>query len=112
MVTSYKIATHWLHNNLILCNTIAEIDQSIWDNCRFDMFNEHDEPIDIYQYYLTDCSESDVEYLEEHFGLLFTYSDELGLYVLCVNHWGTSWDYVDVDTDLEYAADEYRKSRK
>jgi hypothetical protein len=27
-------------------------------------------------------------------GLLFTYSDLLDCDVLCVDHWGTSWDYV------------------
>lgn len=49
---------------------------------------------EIFQWRLTDCSESDVEYLERRFGLLFTYSNLLGLYVLCVDHWGTSLDCV------------------
>ena len=108
-LTNYFIAVHWLHNSLILCNGIVEVDPSVYDNMRFDLYNEYDEPKDIYQWYLTDCSQSDVEYLEKHFGLLFTYSETLDLFVLCVDHWGTPWKGVAVDTDLEYAAEEAQK---
>ena len=97
--TNYTTAVNWLHNSLILYNEITKIDDSIWDNCRFN-FDEID---DIYQFYLTDCTESDVQYLESHFGLLFTYSGLLDLFVLCVDHYGTRWDCVDCYTDLETA---------
>lgn len=106
--TNYKTAANWLHNSLILCNNIVEIDPSIWDNVRFNSIyqdidgTEHDR--DIYQYFLTDCSESEVEFLEDHFGLLFTFSDLLDVYVLCVDHFGTPWSGVDVYTDIENAA--------
>lgn len=53
---------------------------------------------EIFQWLITDCSESDVQYLRETFGLLFTYSDLLDCYILCVTHWGTGWDYVDWTT--------------
>ena len=66
---------------------------------------------EIFQWFLTDCSQNDVEYLEEHFGLLFTFSDVLDLYVLCVDHFGTSWKYVHCDTDLECAAREEGQDR-
>lgn len=82
---SYSDAVKRFNNNLILCNNIPEIDLTIYDNMRFPA-------IDIYQWYITDCSETDVEYLERWYGLLFTYSEMLDCYVLCVNHWGTSWD--------------------
>lgn len=105
--TNYFIATHWLNGNLIMCNNIGEIDPSIWDNCRFSLWEEDEDgnerETEIFQYFLTSYSESEVEFLEEHFGLLFTYSELLDLYILCVDHWGTSWDYVTVDTDLENA---------
>lgn len=42
--TDYKTAVHWLHNSLIMCNNITDVD-----------------------------------------------------------HWGTAWDYVPCDTDLENA---------
>ena len=54
---------------------------------------------EIFQWFVTDCSEFDVNYLREHFGLLFTYSNLLECYVLCVDHYGTSWDYVEWTTD-------------
>lgn len=88
--TTYLKAVDWCHNHRVLCNNIAEKDPSVYDNARFSW----DEDTEIYQWYLTDCSEWDVEYLEKRFGLLFTYSDLLDVYVLCVDHWGTSWDYV------------------
>ncbi len=128
-VTNYYVAAHWLHNSLILCNDIVNIDQSVFDNLRFPFWQYEDEDgniydnesdydgdgelyekeTEIYQWFLTDCSESDVEYLEEHFGLLFTYSDMLDLYVLCVDHFGTMWKGVRVETDLEYAAEIAKK---
>ena len=122
--TNYGVAVNWLNNNFILCNEIQNLDQSIFDNARFGFFYYTDEDgnqyesesdyegeeelnensRDIFQYYLTDCSESDVDFLEETFpGLLFTYSDLLGLYVLCVDHYGTNWYYVGTDTTLENA---------
>lgn len=97
--TNYKKAVKWLNNSLILCNDIPVIDESVYDNIRFELEGE----IEIYQWFLTDCSESDVEFLEQHFGLKFTFSDALDLYVLCVDHYGTSWDYVYWTTDLEQA---------
>lgn len=106
--TNYKTAANWLHNALILCNNISEIDPSIWDNTRFDSYYEDEDGEEhckeIYQYFLTDCSVWDVEFLEKHFGLLFTYSDLLDVYVLCVDHFGTPWSGVDVYTDIENAA--------
>ncbi len=114
-MTNYEVAVHWLHSSLILCNEITEVDESVLYNQRFSSFaNEEGEDCDeenegayerdIFQWYLTDCSQSDVEFLEEHFGLLFSYSDKLDLFVLCVDHYGTRWSYVECDTDLERAA--------
>ena len=115
-MTNYDVAVHWLNTALILCNNIINIDDSIWDNNRFSKFydsetgedcDEEDENAcerDIYQWYLTDCGENEVEWLEEHFGLLFTYSDLLDVWVLCVDHFGTRWSYVECETDLEQAA--------
>ncbi len=101
--TNYDVAVHWCGNHYILCNSIGEIDQSVYGNMRFNVFDEEENPIEIYQWFLSDCSESDVAYLEEQFGLQFTYSEMLGLYILCVTHCGTSWDYVYWTTFNKYA---------
>ena len=93
--TTYAEAVNWLHNSYVLCNNIVDVDESIWDNMRFSLYDEETETeTEIFQYYITDASESDVEYLEKNFGLLFTYSDKLDCFILCVNHFGTSWNYV------------------
>ena len=92
--TTYSEAVKWLNNSLVLCNNITEVDPSIYENMYFDYFDENDEPIDIYQWYITDCNQSDVKYLTKYFDLKFAYSDLLDCYILCVDHCGTSWNYV------------------
>ena len=93
--TTYSEAVNWLGNSYILCNNIPEIDQSIYENMRFSDYDEETESYtEIFQWFLTDANESDVEYLEKHFGLLFTYSDMLDCFILCVDHLGTNWNYV------------------
>ena len=99
-ISNYYDAVHYFHNSFILCNNIAEIDPSVYDNIRFSLEDEDGYPVDIYQWFLTDCSELDVEYLEKRFNLLFTYSDTLEVFILCVDHYGTSWRGVSV-TDNE-----------
>ena len=99
--TTYEIATKWLDMNLILCNNICEIDQSVYDNFRFE-FDEND---DIYQWFLTDLPESTVKWMEKNFDLKFTYSELLDCFVLCVDHCGTRWSSVECgcsDELLEY----------
>lgn len=86
---SYKNAVKYFDNALILCNNITEIDEYLWENC--DLCNTDEA---FFQYFLTDCSQGDAERLHQWFGLNLLYSGKLGLYILCVEHWGTSWDYV------------------
>ena len=109
--TTYRIATKWLSNNYILANNIAE-EEGFFDECRFDLYDEDNNFIEIYQYYITDASLDDVEYLEKNFGLKFSYSNKLECFVLCVDHWGTGWDYVsceiseellEINPELEYS---------
>ena len=109
--TTYRIATKWLSNNYILANNIAE-EEGFFDECRFDLYDEDNNFIEIYQYYITDASLDDVEYLEKNFGLKFSYSNKLDCFVLCVDHWGTGWDYVsceiseellEINPELEYS---------
>lgn len=94
--TNYLKAVEWLHNNYILCN---EIINKFELEYRFNLYDEDtEEYVEIYQYFLTDCTERDVKFLEKSFSdMYFAYCNELDLYVLCVTHYGTSWDYVAVD---------------
>lgn len=89
--TTYDIAVNFLHNHYILCNNVTNINHDGLDlDCRFELEDNEE----IYQFYLTDCSEADVEFLERTFNLKFAYSESLDLFVLCVDHFGTSWNYV------------------
>lgn len=100
--TTYKKAVHWLHNNLILCNNIIEIDPSVLENARWDWYDEDDNYTEIFQWYITDCSDSDIEFFNEYFpSLLFAYSTMLDCWILAVDHYGTSWDSVPCETNLE-----------
>ena len=93
--TTYNKAVKFLGNDLVLCNNIVDIDDCL--DFRFSLEDEDGNQVDIFQYFLTDCSEDDVEFLEKTFNLLFAYSEKLDLFVLCVNHYGTSWDYVSIE---------------
>ena len=94
---SYADAVKWFNNSLVLCNNIAEVDPSIYDNMSFDLEGEDGYYREIMQWFITDCNSEDVRCLSDWFGLLFTYSELLDCYILCVDHWGTSWDSVRVD---------------
>ena len=109
--TTYSIAINWLRPSLVLCNNIAEIDNSVYDNARFSFYDEETET-EIFQWYLTNLSLDDVEWIEKNFpDLKFTYSDLLDCFVLCVDHYGTNWEYVatsisddllKINPDIEY----------
>lgn len=86
---SYKNAVEYMHNNFILCNNITEIDEYLFENC--ELCNTDEE---FYQYFLTDCTKDDAERLHKWFGLNFLYSEKLEMFVLCVEHFGTSWSSV------------------
>lgn len=107
MYTDYYTAVNWCNNHRVMCNNIAEIDPSVYDNARFAWYDEETEAdTEIFQWFITDCSEDDVNFLESRFpGLLFTYSDLLDCFVLCVDHFGTMWKGVAIETTLEYAAE-------
>lgn len=103
--TNYGVAVNWLGNSYVLCNNITEVDETVFENCRFSLYDEETETEkEIFQWFLTDATEENVQYLEDHFGLLFSYSEKLDCFILCVDHFGTNWYYVSCDTDLEGAA--------
>lgn len=95
--TSYLKAVNWCHNSFIYCGKLYEIDP--YFELPMSLWNEEDEQFEeVYQFFLTDCNDRDVKFLTEHFsGIHFGYSDVLDMYILCVIHYGTGWDYVPVD---------------
>lgn len=54
---------------------------------------------EIFQYYIID--ENGAEILKDYTDEIVMYNAELDMYVWCVTHWGTSWDYVLTDIPCE-----------
>lgn len=114
--TTYAVAASWGGCETILCNNVAYIDENLFDETigyepiSYEDEDEEEEGYEedrypeIYQFYLTNCSEDYCRFLNEHFGLMFAYSEILDLWVLLVDHCGTSWDYVEIETDLATAS--------
>lgn len=103
-MTNYLVAVNWLGNSRVMCNNIPKVDPSVWDNMRFSLELEDGYTRDIFMWYITDCDDREVEFLEKNFGLLFTYSDLLERWILCVDHYGTNWGWVECETTIAEAA--------
>ena len=100
---SYKTIISKCVDDLVLCNKIAKIDESIYNNMEG---LEEDEVI--YQFFLCNINECNKEYLLDC-GFVLSYSDLLDCDVLCVDHFGTAWDYVLTDVRL---FDTYRELKE
>lgn len=98
---SYRRIIERYISDFVLCLKINEVDEFVWENMQNVDFDS-DEEICIYQYYLCNLSDFERETLLEY-GIILSYSNVLDLDILCVDHLGTSWDYVM--TDIEWSTD-------
>lgn len=89
---SYRRLIDRYIDDLVLCNNIVNIDNTVFENME-NIDVDDDDEIEIYQYYLCNLSEFEREKLIEY-GVSLSYSELLDCDVLLVTHWGTSWDYV------------------
>ena len=125
---SYRTIVERFIGDIVLCNNIVDVDSSVYDNLEIETkyYNENDEEItedeyfendnaycddsvpEIYQFYLCNVSEWAAKELKE-MEIILSYSDKLGCDVLCVDHWGTSWDYVLTDVKLLDSYEELKK---
>lgn len=109
---SYRTIVDTFIGDVLLCNNICEVDESVYCDAEFDYEDEDGNYIDIYQWFLCSVDEWTKNELKKY-GLLFSYSNVLDLDVLCVDHFGTSWDYVLTDCpifDTWEELEEYNKS--
>jgi DNA repair exonuclease SbcCD ATPase subunit len=60
---------------------------------------------DIYQYFI--ISDNGAEILKNWTDEIVMYNEELDMYVWCVTHYGTSWDYVLTDIELNCGEEAY-----
>ena len=90
---SYKRIIDRYISDLVLSNEVANLEpyEELYDN----MQNGY-EDMEIYQYYVCNLTEFEKEKLLEY-GIILSYSNVLDVDVLCVDHFGTSWDYVMTD---------------
>lgn len=89
-----RVGDIWLFNNAL---ELSNYKYSFKLNSDYD--EETGENIDIYQYYLIDTNDYRLEKLRD-IGckdLIIAWSDKLENYILFVDHYGTSWDYVLTD---------------
>ena len=105
---SYRTIVEHYIGDIVLCNNIINIDESIWNNLQNGYDEDTEEYVEIYQYYLCNISEWDRKELLE-MGIVLSYSDMLECDVLCVDHYGTSWDYVLTDVKLFDSYEELEK---
>lgn len=95
---SYQRVVKRYIGDLVLCNNIENLDESIFDNAS-NLYNEETEEYEeIYQYYLCNIGEWEKEQLMKA-GIIISYSNMLDCDILMVDHFGTSWDYVMTDVD-------------
>ena len=97
---SYKTLVDRFVGNRVLCNNIVDIDETIWENVVVgNLYNEEtEEYVEIFQYFVCNLTYWEVETLREltqnNNDIIIAYSNVLDCYVLMVDHFGTSWDYV------------------
>lgn len=92
---SYATLCKLCFTDMILCNDLPSFDDSIYDNIEYVPDEEEGDDWefpDIYQFYIVNTDSYFFEEYKENF--LMSYSEKLGLYILCVDHLGTSWKYV------------------
>lgn len=104
---SYSTLINRFIDNIILCNNILTTDYSLFDNI---VVGEIGEDTEIYQAYIIDIANYNIEYLQENLentnDIIIAYSDMLDCFVLLVDHFGTSWDYMSTDIKLTDNLDE------
>ena len=114
--TSVMEAVDWKQQS-ILCNNILEIEPELfWTDDRFidepmtedefeadeeekQYYETYDSYLDayeenrfqVYQWFITDLTESEARFKYETFGLEYYYSEKLECYIMPVYHLGTSW---------------------
>lgn len=100
---SYKRLINRISNNIWLFNNAPKLSEYDFE---FEIGNDYDEEtdefIEFYQYYLIDINPYMIEKLQKLKckDIVIAWSEKLEEYVLMVDHFGTSWDYVL--TDIEY----------
>lgn len=99
---SFQKAIQWLNGNYIQVPSKVELlDKDVFALVQLRSEDE------ICQYYMVDWTQSEVEYMQNCFTGFnaIAYSDVLDMYILGIDHCGTSWNYVEVEVTNEDLAE-------
>lgn len=90
--TLYKIlGGPILNNHIRIATRYTEMD-------KWELVLGEDSREDIYQEYI--ISDAAFDFLKRYTDEIVYYNEELEVYLWCVTHFGTSWDYVLTDIEL------------
>ena len=95
----YKSAIEWCGNKYVPFDNAGEVDRHLWEfgnrKGPWEVDVDGSEP-EVFQMMIFDCSDDDVEFLHKRFpDLLFIHGVDIDAWFLCVDHFGTAWDYVN-----------------
>lgn len=110
----YEISSYGLENgfvdyrtfaralgNVVLCNEIPNLLTK--SGCEIELVNydyDSESPIEIYQFYIIDATDTNFDLLQEA-GEIYFFEPEFDILVWCVTHYGTSWDYVLTNIEIK-----------
>lgn len=97
---SYKRLVERYFNNMILCNNIVNNYEDLEIVAGSDYDEEEGTYKDIYQYFIVDGCFNDeaLQKVGKELGVVY-YNSNLDIYILGVDHLGTSWNYVLTDIE-------------
>lgn len=104
-----KISAYGVQNRRVDYRTLSQAFDSVLNNNivsvgQWDLYcgketDEDGEPYEVYQYFI--ISKEGAEILRGWTDEIVYYNDELDMYLWCITHYGTSWDYVLTDIKIE-----------
>ena len=107
---SYKRLVDYLFSDMILCNDIWKVMEQNGEYLEEYLFagtdykEEYEEYKEIYQYFIVGLNSYSYDFIQKYLkdseDIILFYYEPLDIYILGVDHFGTSWDYVL--TDIEY----------
>ena len=92
-IKTYKDFLDFTNGDIILCNNI-EKDYSKLELENGSEYDNNDNYIDIYQYYI--ISDDMAGFIKQFTDEILFYHTELDIYVWAITHYGTSWDSVNI----------------
>ena len=115
---SYKRLVEYLFSDMILCNDIWKVmeqngeclEEYLFAGTDYD--GEYETCKEIYQYFIVGLNPFSYDFIQKYLkdseDIILFYYEPLDIYVLGVDHLGTSWEYVL--TDIEYTTNSEDKN--